>query len=199
MIEDVRMTGWTKDELTKIAGTDDLHVSPYRKDGKTYGTPTWIWSVVIDETLYVRACNGQQSRWYQAALTQKAGRITAASMTREVRFEPVDGTVNERIDQAYRSKYAGSAYLGPWWVRAHMNTKHLLVLGASILAASPASPGGAQEPLSPYVRVAEIEIDPGQLEPYRAAVKEQIQAAVELEPGVLALYSVADKENPFRT
>ena len=48
----------------------------------------------------------------------------------------------------------------------------------------------------PYVRVAEIEIDPAQLEPYKAAVKEQIEAAVRLEPGVLALYSVTDKENP---
>ena len=48
----------------------------------------------------------------------------------------------------------------------------------------------------PYVRLAEIEIDPAQLEPYKAAVKEQIEAAVRLEPGVLALYSVTDKENP---
>jgi quinol monooxygenase YgiN len=46
------------------------------------------------------------------------------------------------------------------------------------------------------VRLAEIEIDPVQLEPYKAAVKEQIEAAVRLEPGVLALYSVADNQNP---
>jgi quinol monooxygenase YgiN len=46
------------------------------------------------------------------------------------------------------------------------------------------------------VRVAEIEIDPAQLEAYKAAVKEQIEAAVQLEAGVLALYSVADKDNP---
>jgi quinol monooxygenase YgiN len=45
------------------------------------------------------------------------------------------------------------------------------------------------------VRVAEIEIDPVQLEAYQAAVKEQIEAAIRLEPGVLALYSVADKDN----
>src|SRR4051794_12931281 len=80
--------------------------------------------------------------------------------------------------------------------RIYMNIKHLVVLGASIFAASLASPGSAQELGSPYVRVAEIEIDADQLEPYRAAVKEQIEAAVRLEPGVLALYSVADKEDP---
>ena len=81
------MSTWAKDEIDKIAATDDLHISPFRDDGKTYGTPTWIWSVVVDGDLYVRAYNGQNSRWYQAALRQKAGRITAAGMTREVAFE----------------------------------------------------------------------------------------------------------------
>jgi hypothetical protein len=44
---------------------------------------------------------------------QKAGRITAASMTRDVAFEPADGPVNDRIDDAYRAKYEASAYLAP--------------------------------------------------------------------------------------
>jgi Uncharacterized protein conserved in bacteria (DUF2255) len=39
------MTTWSKDELRKIAEADDLHISPFREDGVTYGTPTWIWSV----------------------------------------------------------------------------------------------------------------------------------------------------------
>jgi len=65
-----------------------VHISPFREDGVTYGTPTWIWSVVVDG-LYVRGDNGQQSRWYQAAIHQKAGRIGAAGMTKEVVFEPV--------------------------------------------------------------------------------------------------------------
>ncbi len=104
---------WSKDELRKIAETDDLHISPFREDGKTYGTPTWIWSVVVDDALYVRAYNGQSSRWYQAALRQRAGRITAAGMTKEVSFHPVNGAVNDRIDDAYRAKYKGSSYLKP--------------------------------------------------------------------------------------
>jgi hypothetical protein len=44
---------------------------------------------------------------------QKAGRITAAGMTKEVTFEPVDGPINDRIDDAYRAKYQGSSYLSP--------------------------------------------------------------------------------------
>jgi hypothetical protein len=54
-------TTWSKDELRKIAESDDLHISPFREDGKTYGTPTWIWSVVVDDALFVRAYNGQSS------------------------------------------------------------------------------------------------------------------------------------------
>jgi len=73
----------------------------------------WIWSVAVDGALYVRAYNGKNSRWYQAALRKKAGRIIAAGMTKEVTFEPVDGAINDRIDDAYRAKYRGSPYLDP--------------------------------------------------------------------------------------
>jgi hypothetical protein len=107
------MASWPKNELRKIAESDDLHISPFREDGKTYGTPTWIWSVVVDDALYVRAYNGQNSRWYQAAMRQKAGRITAAGMTKEVSFEPVNGAIDDRIDEAYRTKYKTSPYLKP--------------------------------------------------------------------------------------
>src|SRR4030095_9773191 len=107
------MNVWEKRELRVIAESDDLHISPFREDGETYGTPTWIWAVVVDDALYVRAYNGQESSWYQAALRQKAGRITAAGITKEVIFEPVDGKINDRIDEAYRVKYKSSPYLSP--------------------------------------------------------------------------------------
>jgi hypothetical protein len=42
-------TTWGKDELRRIAEADDLHIAPFREDGSTYGTPTWIWSVVVDD------------------------------------------------------------------------------------------------------------------------------------------------------
>lgn len=107
------MAGWSRAELQRIAATDDLHIAPFRPDGVTYGTPTWIWSVVVGDTLYVRAYNGTSSRWHEAAMRQHAGRITAAGITKEVAFEPVTGPINERIDDAYRTKYAGSPYLSP--------------------------------------------------------------------------------------
>jgi hypothetical protein len=103
------MMTWAPDELRRISEADDLHISPFRDDDVTYGTPTWIWSVSVDDGLYVRAYNGRRSRWYQAALKQKAGRITAAGLTRECVFEPADNPLNDRIDEAYRA----SSYLGP--------------------------------------------------------------------------------------
>jgi hypothetical protein len=102
---------WSKDELRKIAGSDDLHISPFRDDGVTYGTPTWIWSVVVGGEIYARAYNGRQSSWYQAALRQRAGRIRVAGMTKEVEFEPVSNTIDDRIDDAYSAKYRGNPYL----------------------------------------------------------------------------------------
>jgi hypothetical protein len=58
----------------------------------------------------------KSSRWYDAAMRQKAGRITAAGMTKAVSFEPVaepavDGGAQDRIDEAYRAKYRGSSYV----------------------------------------------------------------------------------------
>jgi hypothetical protein len=107
------MSAWSKDELRRIAASNDLHISPFREDGITYGTPTFIWSVVVDAALYVRGYNGQHSSWYQAAVRQRAGRVQVADMTREVTFSAVEGASNARIDEAYRMKYRGSRYLSP--------------------------------------------------------------------------------------
>jgi hypothetical protein len=59
---------------------------------------------------------------YQAAVLQRAGRIVAGGMTKEVSFEAVNGLgvsldgslpLNDLIDDACRAKYPGSAYLDP--------------------------------------------------------------------------------------
>lgn len=103
----------TTSELHKIDEKNDLHIAPHRPDGKTYGTPTWIWCVLVDDELYVRAYNGQDSSWYQAAMKQGTGKIEAAGSTYEVNFEPINGKINDKIDQAYREKYSDSPYLAP--------------------------------------------------------------------------------------
>ena len=107
------MSNWTEAELAQIATADDLHISPFREDGAAHGTPTWIWSVVVDGALSVRAYNGRNSSWYKAAITQKAGRVRVSGIEKDVIFEPVEGEIQEQIDSAYRTKYAGSPYLDP--------------------------------------------------------------------------------------
>jgi quinol monooxygenase YgiN len=79
-----------------------------------------------------------------------------------------------------------------------MDAKQLLFFGASLVAASACGQVVAEETRVPYVQVAEIEIDPAQLEQYKAAVHEQIETAIRVEPGVLVLYAVADKDSPTR-
>jgi len=79
-----------------------------------------------------------------------------------------------------------------------MNVRELLVLSASILAVSVPGPAVADDMQRLYLQEAEIEIDPAQLEDYKAAASEQIEAATRVEPGVLALYAVSEKDNPAR-
>ena len=101
----------TTEEIKLIAQENDLHIAPFRADGETYGTLTWIWNVEVEGKLYVRAYNGVNSRWYQSAISQKEGMITAAGMKKKVSFQPVKGSINEKIDDAYREKYSNSPYL----------------------------------------------------------------------------------------
>ena len=77
-----------------------------------------------------------------------------------------------------------------------MNAKQVLIFGVTLFLElfGPAAMGEAMA--QQHIQIAEIEVDPAQLESYKAAVQEQIGAAIRLEPGVLVLYSVSSKENP---
>jgi quinol monooxygenase YgiN len=48
----------------------------------------------------------------------------------------------------------------------------------------------------PIVRIAELEIDLAQLDGYRAALSEEIEASITTEPGVLVLHAASIKDNP---
>lgn len=49
---------------------------------------------------------------------------------------------------------------------------------------------------APVIRIAELEIDPAQLERYRALLAEEIEASVANEPGVLFLHAVSITGSP---
>jgi quinol monooxygenase YgiN len=46
------------------------------------------------------------------------------------------------------------------------------------------------------IRIARLVIDPAKLDLYKAALKEEVEAAIRIEPGVLSLYAVYDKKDP---
>ncbi|MBS1789213.1 MAG: antibiotic biosynthesis monooxygenase [Acidobacteria bacterium] len=82
-----------------------------------------------------------------------------------------------------------------------MKTKLLLKVGACALTLFLASAHGSvltMQKQEPLVRIAELEIDPAQLENYKVFLKEGIETAIRVEPGVLTLYAVAEKEHPTR-
>ena len=81
-----------------------------------------------------------------------------------------------------------------------MNARQFLVLAAAVLMSCQGGRALAEEMKmrSPVVRIAELEIDPDQLEAYKAVVKEEMDTSVRVEPGVLAIYCVAEKDNPAR-
>lgn len=123
---------WRVDELERMASADDFHLVPYRDDHVTLGKPTRLLPVTVDGELYVRAQDGTRSSWYQAAVGERGGQIIAAGMTRMVAFERAQGDINEKIDAAYRARYAANpklkAMISP---RANATTVRIRPLGTS--------------------------------------------------------------------
>jgi quinol monooxygenase YgiN len=78
-----------------------------------------------------------------------------------------------------------------------VNTKFFF-LSVAMLACALCRVAVSQDMQTPgqYCQIAEIEINPAQLEDYKAAVKEHIETAVRVEPGVLMLYVLSEKDNP---
>jgi 4-carboxymuconolactone decarboxylase len=76
-----------------------------------------------------------------------------------------------------------------------INSIHLLPFIVSMLLLFSQGNAAAQDNKQ-MVRLAKLQIDPAQLESYKAALKAEIEISVRVEPGVLTLYAVAEKDNP---
>jgi quinol monooxygenase YgiN len=77
-----------------------------------------------------------------------------------------------------------------------MNAKQILTFGVTLFLALFGAAAVGEAMAQRHIQIAEIEVEPAQLESYKAAVQEQIAVAIRLEPGVLVLYSVSNKDNP---
>lgn len=109
------MVTWTRDELTKIAGAEELELASLRQDD-TLGNPVTIWVARVGDDLYVRSWKGEAGAWFRAAQVRHAGHIEAGGVGKDVIFvAETDDVVNDRIDAAYRAKYRrhGGRYVDP--------------------------------------------------------------------------------------
>ena len=72
----------------------------------------------------------------------------------------------------------------------------MLVFAALLLFIVVSGRVQAQTEQDRIARIAEIEIDPHEIEPYKEALREEIADSIRLEPGVLTLYAVSIKGHP---
>ena len=80
-----------------------------------------------------------------------------------------------------------------------MSVRQFMILGVTALFIGlSGAPAMSEEKSKLHIQIAEIVVDPAQLDSYRSAVAEQIEAAIRLEPGVQVLYSVSNKDDPSR-
>jgi len=82
-----------------------------------------------------------------------------------------------------------------------MHTPFSLVVGTFALLACFTLSGRAVPSAPdrrPVVRLAELEIDPAQMDQYLAILREEAETSIRVEPGVLTLYAVQLKADPTR-
>jgi quinol monooxygenase YgiN len=77
-------------------------------------------------------------------------------------------------------------------------TSTALILAASLSLLLPSAHVSADTIQGQFVLVVELEIDSAQLEPFKAAIKENGETAVRVEPGCRGFNAVFEKDNPTR-
>ena len=106
------MTTWTSEELNKLGTAEELRIAGLKADG-TLRKPVIIWVVRVGNDLYVRSVNCRSSSWFRGVLLRHEGRIQAGGVQKDVTFtEETDPDINEKIDEAYLTKYGHY----PQWV-----------------------------------------------------------------------------------
>jgi hypothetical protein len=98
------MATWTKEDLSRIASTDELELASRRRDG-TLRDPVTMWVVRDGDDLYVRSMHGRAGSWFRGTQTRHDGHIRSGGIDRDVTFADGDHAIDDRLDAAYRSKY----------------------------------------------------------------------------------------------
>ena len=109
---------WHRDQLDRIAGSEELRITSARPDG-TYRRWTPIWVVRVGDGLYIRSAGGAASDWYRHATQHNKARIRAGGIEADVTLQPVgDPALNAQVTAAYRAKYANQPGLAALFFKA---------------------------------------------------------------------------------
>jgi hypothetical protein len=98
------MSDWTKGELTRIGGAEEMQIAPRRTDG-TLRKPVTVWVVPAGDSLYSRSVSGPSSAWFRGTQERHEGRIRAGGVENDVTFVNAEHDIDDEVDAAYRAKY----------------------------------------------------------------------------------------------
>jgi hypothetical protein len=101
------MSPWTADELDRVGNASELRVAGRRKNG-SLRNGVIIWSVRVDDEIYIRSVYGPEASWFRGTQVSGDGRIEAGGVTKDVTYVSVDD-LNDIIDSAYHRKYGGGS------------------------------------------------------------------------------------------
>jgi quinol monooxygenase YgiN len=80
-----------------------------------------------------------------------------------------------------------------------LNTRDFLaILAIGALGVSAPSLTAAQTSMVPFIRWADLDVDPAQVESFKAAGDAHGRAVLRTEPGVIAFHAVSELDNPGR-
>jgi len=95
---------WTKDQLDKVARTEEVQIASARRDGML-GKPVTVWIVRHGDDLYLRSVRGPKGNWFRSTQDRHEGRIQAGGVQQDVAFVDADHVIDDEVDAAYRTKY----------------------------------------------------------------------------------------------
>ena len=97
------MGNWTDTELETIGEADELRVAGLKADD-TLRSPTIIWAVRVDGSIYIRSVLGPEAGWFRGTQLRGAGRVEAGGITKDVTFTR-DAEHDSDVTEAYWAKY----------------------------------------------------------------------------------------------
>ena len=106
---------WNVSIRQALAAAKEVDITPIDADGTRRASRT-IWSIGVDDELYVRSWKGRGAVWFREALAAGQGEltVTGGGTSQLVRFEEVDAaaSVQAQISAAFLTKYAADGNAG---------------------------------------------------------------------------------------